>query len=443
LVLLLYLLTPLFDFFKKKTNIDKKERNSYNINKFKDNSIDPVQITSFDTKDILQRSRDGKIKQLAEKIKPLYFQSLQYMNNIKNIARDLEIAKIDVQERSFESLLINSKRMVISSIKKEISSYPTVPESFQDIKDFHQHLDSMVHRFSELSSSHKKVFNFFIRKYAERLENEFKNISNISHECKREIYLYEDQLNFLNSCLDGLNVIADKKEMIRSMESLVVDKRANIDDLRSNIKKVESEINLMVNSEKYHQAQKTRQTLTLVEKEKKDFHKELINSFSRVSRAFNKYSYGMNKSVIHKFQVMTEKPWEMFSQDITHYVNLITDVKTSMVKGKINVKDSDKIITYIENVLNSLNEFKNREENLNQKLHTLQNNPDLIIFSKLRDLQEQKSYLTQELFGKETSHKELQIELEKNKREVEDLKKPIERCLLDLTGKNYSLHAND
>jgi hypothetical protein len=86
--------------------------------------------------------------------------------------------------------------MVILSIKKEISSFPEVPKSFQDIKEFHQHLDSVVHRFSELSSSHKKVFNFFIRKYAERLENEFKNISSVSHECKREIYLYEDQLNF-------------------------------------------------------------------------------------------------------------------------------------------------------------------------------------------------------------------------------------------------------
>jgi len=443
LLLLLYLLTPFFDFLKKKSNLYKKERDSYNVNEFVDHSNEHLQINSFDTKDILQRYIGEKVKQLSRKIEPLYHESLQHMNNIENIALDLEVAKIDVEERSFESLLINAKRMVISSIKKEISSFPEVPKSFQDIKEFHQHLDSMVHRFSELSSSHKKVFNFFIRKYAERLENEFKNISSVSHECKREIYLYEDQLNFLNSSLDGLNVIADKKEMIRSMESLLGDKQHSIDDLRSNIKKVESEINSILDSEKYHNAQQTKQMQTLVEKEKKEFHRELVNSFSKVSRAFNKYSYGMNKSVIHKIQVMTEKPWEIFSQDIASYGDLIKDVKTSMVKRKINVKDSDKILSYIDNILDSLAEFKNREVNLDKKLHALQNNPDLSIFSNLRELKEKKSYLSQELLSKETSQRELQTDLEKNKKEIQDLRKPIEKCLLELTGKHYSLQVND
>lgn len=443
MLLLLYLLTPFFDFLKKKSNLYKKERDSYNVNEFVDHSNEHLQINSFDTKDILQRSIGEKVKQLSRRIEPLYHESLQHMNNIENIALDLEVAKIDVEERSFESLLINAKRMVISSIKKEISSFPEVPKSFQDIKEFHQHLDSMVHRFSELSSSHKKVFNFFIRKYAERLENEFKNISSVSHECKREIYLYEDQLNFLNSSLDGLNVIADKKEMIRSMESLLGDKQHSIDDLRSNIKKVESEINSILNSEKYHNAQQTKQMQTLVEKEKKEFHRELVNSFSKVSRAFNKYSYGMNKAVIHKIQVMTEKPWEIFSQDIASYGDLIRDVKTSMVKRKINVKDSDKILAYIDNILDSLDEFKNREVNLDKKLHTLQNNPDLSIFSNIRELKEKKSYLSQELLSKETSQRELQTDLEKNKKEIQDLRKPIEKCLLELTGKHYSLQVND
>lgn len=443
MLLLLYLLTPFFDFLKKKSNLYKKERDSYNVNEFVDHSNEHLQINSFDTKDILQRSIGEKVKQLSRRIEPLYHESLQHMNNIENIALDLEVAKIDVEERSFESLLINAKRMVISSIKKEISSFPEVPKSFQDIKEFHQHLDSMVHRFSELSSSHKKVFNFFIRKYAERLENEFKNISSVSHECKREIYLYEDQLNFLNSSLDGLNVIADKKEMIHTMESLLGDKQHSIDDLRSNIKKVESEINSILNSEKYHNAQQTKQMQTLVEKEKKEFHRELVNSFSKVSRAFNKYSYGMNKSVIHKIQVMTEKPWEIFSQDIASYGDLIRDVKTSMVKRKINVKDSDKILAYIDNILDSLDEFKNREVNLDKKLHTLQNNPNLSIFSNIRELKEKKSYLSQELLSKETSQRELQTDLEKNKKEIQDLRKPIEKCLLELTGKHYSLQVND
>jgi chromosome segregation ATPase len=114
-----------------------------------------------------------------------------------------------------------------------------------------------------------------------------------------------------------------------------------------------------------------------------------------------------------------------------------------MVKRKINVKDSDKILAYIDNILDSLDEFKNREVNLDKKLLTLQNNPDLSIFSNIRELKEKKSYLSQELLSKENSQRELQTDLEKNKKEIQDLRKPIEKCLLELTGKHYSLQVND
>jgi hypothetical protein len=361
------------------------------------------------------------------------------MDNIENIALELERDKIDVEERSFEYMLINSKKTVISSVKKEISSFPAFPDTHDDIKGYHERLDSMVHRFSELSSSHKKIFNFFIRKYAERLASEFENISQISHKYKREVYFFEDELKLLDSSLDNLNSIEQKKEIIRYLESVITDKMIAMDNLKEKLEKVQSDKNSLLNSEKYREAQQTKKLIEITEREIKEFHKELINHFSKVSRVLNKYSYGMNKNVIHKFHIMNEKPWEIFLQDSSSYAALITEVKSSMIKGKINVKDSDKVISYLENILQSFNEFKNKEADLNKQIRDLHNNPCLEIFLKKTELQEQESYLSQELSAKQISNQESQLELKQNKNDIDNLKSSIEKSLFEFTGKNYSL----
>lgn len=419
--------------------MEKHVKGSSELKNLKNKVPETFQVSISDARDILERTRENRIKELKGRIKPLHSITMQHMENIKNIALELEQAKIDVEERSFEYMVINSKRTVISSVKKELSSFPSFPETFDDIKGYHERLDSMVHRFSELSSSHKKVFNFFIKKYAERLENEFKNISQISHEYKRELYFFDDELNFLNSSMDNLRDIEQKKETIHYLESLIEEKKLDIEHLKEKLEKVQSDLHSLLNSEKYHEAQQIRKQIDLIEREKKDFHKELINHFSKVSRAFNKYSYGMNKNVIHKFQIMTEKPWEIFLHDSASYATLIKEVKSSMTKGKINVKDSDKVISYLENILQSFSEFEKKEENLNKKIRDLNNKPSLQIFFKKNELQEQESYLSQEVSAKEISHKEYQSELKQNKKEMDDLKISITKCLLEFTGKNHSL----
>lgn len=432
-------MTPFFDFFKKKGSIDKHVKRTTELNKIKNPVPSTSQISLSDTMDLLEKTRERRIKDLKERIKPLHGISLQHMNNIKNIAIELERAKIEVEEKSFENMLQNSKRTVLSSVKKEISSFPGFPNTLDDINGYHERLDSMVHRFSELSSSHKKVFNFFIKKYAERLENEFKNISQISKEYKREVHFFEDELKFLDSSIDSLRNIEQKKETIQYLESLVDDKRNDIDHLKERLKKARSDLHSLLNSQKYHEAQQIKKQIVRLESERKDFHKELINHFSKVSRVFNKYSYGMNKKVIHQFEIMNEKPWEIFLNDTNSYTTLIQEVKSSMMKGKINVKDSDKVISYLENILQSFGEFEKKEKYLNKQISDLNGKPDLQIFLKRNDLQEQESYLSQELSSKESSYHESQLELKQNKTEIDDLKRSITKCLLESTGKNYSL----
>lgn len=432
-------MTPFFDLFKKKGNIDKHVKRTSELNEIKNQVPTTSQISIADTRVILENTKEKRIKELKARIKPLHGITTHHMNNIKNIAIELERAKIEVEEKSFENMLLNSKRTVLSSVKKEISSFPAFPDTFDDIQGYHERLDSMVHRFSELSSSHKKVFNFFIKKYAERLENEFKNISQISREYKREVHFFEDELKCLNSSMDSLRNIEQKKETIQYLESLVNDKRNDIDHLKERLKKVRSDLHSLLNSQKYYEAQQIKKQIGRVESERKDFHKELINHFSKVSRVFNKYSYGMNKKVVHQFEIMNEKPWEIFLNDTNSYTTLIKEVKSSMIKGTINVKDSDKVISYLENIIQSFGEFEKKEKYLNKQIRDLNGKPDLQILLKRNDLQEQESYLSQELSSKENSYHESQLELKQNKKEIENLKTSITKCLLESTGKNYSL----
>ena len=75
------------------------------------------------------------------------------------------------------------------------------------LSNMHERLDSMVNRFSEVSKSHKKVFNFFISKYADKLKTEFENISSLSMQCKYEIDNFEKERQPLQNCFDNIDCV--------------------------------------------------------------------------------------------------------------------------------------------------------------------------------------------------------------------------------------------
>ncbi len=395
-------------------------------------------ISIDEVKNMVKKIEDNQVKYLTNKIEKIQILTQKPLENIKSIISDLESTKIEVPESSFESLVINSKKMVVNSIKKELSSSIPTPKTLNDVIKFYERLDSMVNKFSEISMSHKKVFNFFISKYADKLKTEFESISSLSKQCKYELDIFEKERQPIKNCFDNIDILMQKDESIKLEEEKYQMKQFQRDELKLKIKKVDDEIQDLINSKHFIEANDIMRKIESLEIEKNNYHKELLNIFSKTSRAFNKYSYGLNKSIVHKIHIILEQPWKIL-KDLDTYIYLIKEVKSSIIKGTIILKDSDKIETYLDNIINSLPNLKEREEKLDNEIKKLNNNKNIIIISKVNELKRKHANYNQELKDIELYIKECESGLLKNKIESDDLLSSIETYINQLSKNKYHI----
>jgi hypothetical protein len=412
-----------------------------------DNTIDQIKAKETDSKktisideakNMVKEIEDNQIKYLIYKIEKIQLLTQKPLENIKSIISDLESAKIEVHESSFESLVINSKRMVVNSIKKELSSNIPTPTTLNDVIKFYERLDSMVNKFSEVSMSHKKVFNFFISKYADKLKAEFESISSLSMQCKYELDIFEKERQPIKNCFANIDALIQKNESTKLEEEKFQTKQFQLDELKLKIKKTNDEIQDLIDSKHYKEANDIMKKIEYLEIEKNDFHKDLLNVFSKTSRAFNKYSYGLNKTIVYNINVILEQPWKIF-EELDKYLDLIKEVKTAIVKGTIIVKDSDKIETYLDNIINSLPHFKEKEEKFNYEINKLNNTKNGDIISKVNELKKKYISLNQEIKSIELYIKESKEELMKNKHEFNNLLSSIETFVNSLNKNRYHI----
>ena len=433
-------MAPFFNIFKKKSEKENRNRNYQNkIDVIKTiETKDRTTISIVEAKDIVKKIDQSQTKILTERIDKIRHLTQKPIENIESIISDLESTRIAVHESSFESVVVNSKKMVINSIRKELSSNIPPPTTLNDVIKLHERLDSMVNRFSEVSKSHKKVFNFFISKYADKLKTEFENISSLSMQCKYEIDNFENERQPLQICFDNIDALIHKNELIKVEEEKFKTKQFQLDDLKLKIKKLNAETNDLTESKKYVESKDVVKKIQVLELEKDKLHKELINAFSRVSRAMNKYSYGLNRLVVQRIDLMTEQPWKIF-EDFQTYLDLIKEVKNAISKGKIILKESEKIETYFDNILNSLPVYKEKEEKLNSEIKKLKNNKNMHIISKLNELKKKYAKYHEELQYIESYLKDSQNEIAKNKEEYDDLLNSIETYINRITKSKYHL----
>jgi hypothetical protein len=424
---------------KKSEKVKKDTKNRDTFDQIKTEETGSRTTISIDeAKNMVKKIEDNQIKYLTNKIEKIQILTQKPLENIKSIISDLESTKIEVPESSFESLVINSKKMVVNSIKKELSSSIPTPKTLNDVIKFYERLDSMVNKFSEISMSHKKVFNFFISKYADKLKTEFESISSLSKQCKYELDIFEKERQPIKNCFDNIDILMQKDESIKLEEEKYQMKQFQRDELKLKIKKVDDEIQDLINSKHFIEANDIMRKIESLEIEKNNYHKELLNIFSKTSRAFNKYSYGLNKSIVHKIHIILEQPWKIL-KDLDTYIYLIKEVKSSIIKGTIILKDSDKIETYLDNIINSLPNLKEREEKLDNEIKKLNNNKNILIISKVNELKRKHANYNQELKDIELYIKECESGLLKNKIESDDLLISIETYINQLSKNKYHI----
>ena len=177
-----------------------------------------------------------------------------------------------------------------------------------------------------------------------------------------------------------------------------------------------------------------------MEKEKQEFHRNIIDLYSHVSRAFTKYSYGMTKDTLGRLRILTEEPWKIFDDaEASSYTSLLVEIQKAVKSGKIKLKDSERTIHYMEIILKSLPEHQHKIKSINVALNALHENKNGLVVNKSKGLKDDIRNCSNRLGDLEQSLDQLKKLLTENNSECEGLVMEIEDCILQITGKRYFL----
>ncbi len=240
-----------------------------------------------------------------------------------------------------------------------------------------------------------------------------------------------------------LNTALQKVSSIRSAESSAKKIEKEIRDLESEIKRLETELTSLSRSQEYEQAFISFQKMAEAEMKREEFHAKIKDLFSRLSRAFTKYSYGITKETEQRLKILSEEPWKMlYEGNISLYSSLLQEIRKSILNGQIQLKDSDKVLQYTDLILESLPDLHQRAHTIKTEIETFRD-LNVQVLNRVKELEHQIMRQTEEL-ARSRQELQQQKKLTKDKaEEVNTLLNQAGEMLAELTGRRYYLTDED
>lgn len=391
--------------------------------------------------DLLRSIEAARVHELASRLAPVKESAVQSLKVIAGLANDMEHEKLKLEdlEQRFKSVAENSKKTVVSSLRREASTELLLPQSANDAKKFKEKFEAMMNRFGEVSGSHSKMLNAFMKKQAGKMRDEFEALTKLLNETRGAISDFEQQRAPIVKCNNILNTASQKASSIKSAEASVLSIESEMQNIENGLQGLKSELYALRASPAFGQAKSVAQKAGETARQEEQFHAELVDLFSHVSRAFTKYSYGLTKVTEARLQMMSDEPWKMLDEsDVSPYSSLLLEIRKSIDTGKIQLKDSDRILHHLDVIVSSIPELQGRAQAIKAERDSLHRS-DTGMVSKVRELEEKVLQHEEELIkGRQNAEQQKRQIIEKGN-ELDSQLKEASTILMDLTGQKYLL----
>ena len=395
--------------------------------------------------DLLESLESVKVKELCSALTRIKESAVRSLKVIDTLANDMDREKIKLEglELRLKSVVEHSKRTVVSSLKREASSELPFPQTANDAKKFKERFENMMKRFGEVSGSHSKVLNAFMKKHSGKMKEEFEQLTKLLNETRKLIADFDRDLEPINRCENILNTALQKASSIKLAESSAEKIGNDIRDIESEMKRLKTELDALSSSHEYEQASVSLQKVAEAKKKQEDFHSKIKDLFSHLSRAFTKYSYGITKETERRLKTMSDQPWDILYQDnISPYSSLLQEIRKSIISGQIQLKDSDKVLQYSDIILKSLPDLQRNAQTIQTEIDSFREVNAEVVY-KVKGLEHQ---IMQHSEGLARSRLELEQEMRHLKDKTEEVNAILNQAgeiLAELTGRKYYLAYDD
>ena len=320
------------------------------------------QITLDDIPSIINEIRIIRKKTIIAETKTFRNKIKSSSETILHIAIDLERDKLKVDDMDvhLRRLVERGKKEVISIIKKE--SVVELPEinSYEDVKDFNIISGKMLKKIGDTLGRHSVPINVFAKKYASKLKDDLKTMTDRNDEITTLISNYTELETKAEQLTDTMNKIAESKKLIINLgKEKEIDKK-NIKNLENQIVGNQKDIESIKNSDNYKQFVEINKKLDSMSDIKNQIKNEIEQQFTKISRPLNKYVYvsSLDKPQKKLLEDLIARPYDVLidanRQDI---IQILESTKNGVQSGSVSVKDSNKSLSQIDETLSLLSSF--------------------------------------------------------------------------------------
>jgi hypothetical protein len=398
-------------------------------------------LTIQQAQDLLQTLESAKVKELSARLARIRESAVESLKVIDTLAKgmDRENIKLEGLEQKLKSVVEHSKKTVVSSLKREVSLELPLPQSANDAKKFKERFENMMKRFGEVSGSHSKVLNAFMKKHSGKMKEEFEFLTKLLNETKATISEFDRNREPIIRCGNMLNTALQKISSIKLAESSAKNIEKEIEVIERELNKLESDLAAVSGSKEFEQASISVRDIAEAEKKQEEFHAKIKDLFSHLSRAFTKYSYGITKETEQRLKTMSDEPWEiLYEENVAPYSSLLLEIRRAIGTGQIQLKDSDKVLQYLGTILESLPDLQQKAQALKTEIESFrQLNIDIVY--KFKDLEQE---IVQHAEGLARYRQDLEQQRQQAKdksEEVDAILSEASVILAQLTSQKYSL----
>ena len=390
---------------------------------------------------MLKSLEGAKVKELCSSLDPVKNSASESLKIIETLAKDMnqESIKLEGLEQRVESVVEHSKTTVVSSLKREASLELPSLESANDAKKFRERLENTMKRFGEVSGSHSKVLNAFMKKHSGKMKDEFEFLNKLLKDTRAIISEFDRSREPIVRCENLLNTARQKESSAKLADASAKKIEITIEDIKKDLEKLEGQLAVTTGSDEFQEASIRMHDRAELEKKQEEFHTKIRDLFSRLSRAFTKYSYGLTKETEHRLKTLLDEPWQIFYQEnISPYSSLLFEIRRSIDSGQIQLKDSDKVLQYLDTILESLPDLQHKAQMIKAEIDSIRQLNIEIIY-EVKDL-EQRIMQQNEALARSEQDLERERRLAKDKaEEVDAILATAGKILTDLTGQQVSL----
>jgi hypothetical protein len=425
---------PPFGIFKKKPSDIASAEHSIQTPASDTLSIQQAQ-------DLLQSLEAAKVKGLSSSLVSIKESAAESLKVIDTLAKDMdrESIKLEGLEQRLKSVVEHSKTTVVSSLKREASLELPFPQSANDAKKFKERFENMMKRFGEVSGSHSKVLNAFMKKHSGKMKDEFEFLTKLLNETRTIISEFDRNREPIIRCENMLNTALQKISSIKLAESSAKNIEKEIEDIERELKTLESELAATSGSNEFEQASIRVRDIDEAERKQEEFHAKIRDLFSRLSRAFTKYSYGITKETERRLETMSNEPWQiLYEKNVTPYSSILLEIRRSIDSGQIQLKDSEKVLQYIDTILESLPDLQYKAQTFKTEIDSFRQLNIEIVY-KVKDLEQKIMQHTEELARSRQDLEQQRRQAKIKTEEVDVILRRAGEILAELTGQKYSL----